>query len=106
MMPYALLEQSSNPKVILIFIFNNIGLIVGGGAPEIEMSYQLQKYARTLKGVESICVSAYAEALEIIPYTLAENAGLSPINIVTELRAKHANGEKYAGISLKRFGIS
>jgi hypothetical protein len=41
MMPYALLEQSSNPKVIIIFIINNIGLIVGGGAPEIEMSYQL-----------------------------------------------------------------
>ena len=79
---------------------------MGGGAPEIEMSYQLQKYARTLKGVESICVSAYAESLEIIPYTLAENAGLSPINIVTELRNKHANGEKYAGISLKRFGIT
>lgn len=44
--------------------------------------------------MESICLRAYAEALEVIPYTLAENAGLSPINTVTELRNKHANGEK------------
>lgn len=59
------------------------------GAPEIEMAYQLNKFARTLKGYEGICVRAYADALEVIPYTLAENAGLSPINIVTELRNKH-----------------
>jgi T-complex protein 1 subunit delta len=59
-----------------------------------------------LKGVAQLCVRAYAEALEVIPYTLAENAGLSPINIVTELRNRHANGEKNAGISLRRFGIS
>lgn len=70
------------------------------------MAYQLNKYARTLKGAESICIRAYADALEVIPYTLAENAGLSPINVVTELRNKHAKGEKNAGISLRRFGIS
>ena len=40
--------------------------------------------------------------MEIIPYTLSENAGLSPINVVTELRNRHANGEKYAGISVKK----
>ena len=51
-------------------------------------------------------VNAYAEALEVIPYTLAENAGLAPINMVTELKNKHANGEKQAGISLRRFGIA
>jgi len=66
----------------------------------------LQKHARTLRGVEGICTRAYAEALEVIPYTLAENAGLSPINVVTELRNRHANGEKQAGISLRRFGIA
>ena len=53
------------------------------------MAYQLNKFARSLKGYEGICVRAYADALEVIPYTLAENAGLSPINIVTELRNKH-----------------
>jgi len=59
-----------------------------------------------LKGAESMCVREFADALEVIPYTLAENAGLNPINIVTELRNKHAKGEKAAGISLRRFGIS
>jgi T-complex protein 1 subunit delta len=44
----------------------------------------------------------YGEALELIPYTLAENAGLDPINFVTELRNKHIQGEKYTGINVRR----
>src|SRR5690606_14264500 len=76
-------------------------LIVGGGAPEIEVSLQLGKWAKTLKGKESHCVQAFGEALEIIPYTLAENAGLHPIAIVTELRNRHAKGEVTTGISVK-----
>ena len=44
-----------------------------------------------MKGLEQIILRAYAEALEIIPYTLAENAGMNPINVVTELRNRHAN---------------
>lgn len=52
--------------------------------------------------MEAICISAYAEAFEIIPYTLAENAGLHPISIVTELRNRHAKGEKTAGINVRK----
>lgn len=63
---------------------------------------QLGKWAKTLRGLESHCVSAYAEAFEIIPYTLAENAGLHPIQIVTELRNKHATGEKTFGINVRK----
>jgi T-complex protein 1 subunit delta len=77
-------------------------LIAGGGAPEIEASIQLANYAKTLTGAESYCVRAYAEALEVVPYTLAENAGLHPIAIVTELRNKHAQGEKNAGINVRK----
>ena len=47
--------------------------------------------------MESYCVRAFAEGLEIIPYTLAENAGLNPIEIVTELRNHHANGRRHHG---------
>lgn len=82
------------------------GLVCGGGAPEIEISQKLGEYARTLKGVDSLVVRAYAEALEIIPYTLAENAGLNPISVVTELRNKHAHGIKDAGVSMRKTGIS
>jgi len=81
-------------------------LIAGGGAPEIELSLQLGQWSKTLRGIDSYCVAAYAEALEVIPYTLAENAGLHPISIVTELRNRHANGEKTAGINVRVGGIS
>jgi T-complex protein 1 subunit delta len=81
-------------------------LIAGGGAPEIEVALQLAKYAKQVSGKESYCYRAFAEALEIIPYTLAENAGLRPIAIVTDLRNKHAQGEKAAGINVRKGTIS
>jgi len=81
-------------------------LIAGGGAPEIEMSLQLSNFAKSITGIDSYCMRAFAEALEVIPYTLAENAGLNPISIVTELRNKHAQGEVSAGINVKKGLIS
>ncbi|GAA5848262.1 hypothetical protein JCM8547_004460 [Rhodosporidiobolus lusitaniae] len=81
-------------------------LIAGGGAPEIHVSRLLSQYAQTLKGMEAYCFAAYAEALEVIPTTLAENAGLNPISMVTELRNRHANGEKSAGINVRKGVIS
>lgn len=81
-------------------------LIVGGGAPEIHVSRLLTQYAQTLTGKEAYCYAAFAEALEIIPTTLAENAGLNPIAIVTELRNKHALGDANAGINVKKGIIS
>jgi T-complex protein 1 subunit delta len=77
-------------------------LIAGGGAPEIEVSQQLMAYSQGLTGMESYCVRGFAEAMEIIPYTLAENAGLNPIAVVTELRNRHAKGEKNAGINVRK----
>ena len=81
-------------------------LIAGGGAPEIEVSQKLMQYSKTLKGMEAYCVYAFAEALEVIPYTLAENAGLNPISIVTELRNRHLQGEKNAGINVRKGSIT
>ncbi|RHN43837.1 putative T-complex protein 1, delta subunit [Medicago truncatula] len=77
-------------------------LIAGGGAPEIELSRQLGAWAKVLHGMEGSCIQAFAEALEVIPYTLAENAGLNPIAIVTELRNRHAQGEINAGIDVRK----
>jgi T-complex protein 1 subunit delta len=70
------------------------------------MSLRLHELANKVKGLKSYCVKAYAEALEVIPFTLAENSGLNPINIVTELRNKHLNGEKYHGINVKKGEIT
>ncbi|TMS22743.1 T-complex protein 1 subunit delta [Larimichthys crocea] len=81
-------------------------LIAGGGAPEIELAVRLAEYSRTLGGMEAYCVRAYSDALEVIPSTLAENAGLNPISTVTELRNRHAQGDKMAGINVRKGGIS
>lgn len=81
-------------------------LIAGGGAPEIEVSHRLMEYSKTLKGMEAHCFYAFAEALEVIPITLAENAGLNPIAIVTELRNRHVKGEKTAGINVRKGAIT
>ncbi|MEM1588316.1 MAG: thermosome subunit beta [Candidatus Bathyarchaeia archaeon] len=75
-------------------------IVAGGGAPEAEVARRLRQYAEKLAGKEQLAVLAFAEALESIPMTLAENAGLDPIDIITELRAKHDKGEKWAGIDV------
>ena len=75
-------------------------VVVGGGSPEIEISLRLHEYAATLSGREQLAVSKFAEALEIIPQTLAENAGLDPINMLAELKAAHEQGNKNAGLNV------
>ena len=60
------------------------------------------EYSQTLTGMEAYCVRGFAEAMEVIPYTLAENAGLNPIAVVTDLRNRHAKGEKNAGINVRK----
>jgi len=81
-------------------------VVPGGGAPEIELSLRLAEFANVTLGIESYCIRAYAEALEVIPYTLAENAGLSPISIVTELRNRHALGEISSGVNVRKGSVT
>ena len=75
-------------------------ILAGGGAPEMEMARALKKYAESLPGREQLAVMSYAEALEAVPNTLSENAGLDPIDIISELRARHEKGEVWAGIEV------
>ena len=75
-------------------------ILAGGGAPEMEMAKVLKKYAESLPGREQLAVMSYAEALEAVPNTLSENAGLDPIDIISELRARHEKGEVWAGIEV------
>jgi len=72
----------------------------------MEVSHQLMKYSRELTGNASVCFRAYAECLEVIPTTLAENAGLKPIELVTELRALHEKGNSTFGINIRKGGTS
>jgi len=73
-------------------------ILAGGGAPELEVARVLKEYAGTLPGKEQLAVICFAEALEAVPTTIAENAGLDPIDIISELRARHEKGEVWAGI--------
>ncbi len=84
----------------LASVIENGKVVAGGGAPEIEASLKLKKFAESLSGREQLAVLAFAEALEIIPRTLAENAGLDPIDMVAELKAAHAGGKANYGIDV------
>jgi thermosome len=76
-------------------------IVAGGGSPEAEVAKNLRSYAVKVGGREQLAVEAFAEAVEAIPLTLAENAGLDPIDIMVALRAKHENPDnKYFGIEV------
>jgi thermosome len=70
-------------------VIENNKIVAGGGAVEIEISKELRKYATTVGGREQLAVEAFADAVEVIPRTLAENGGLEPIDILVELRQVH-----------------
>ncbi|WP_459880045.1 thermosome subunit alpha [Halorubrum gandharaense] len=73
-------------------------VLPGGGAPETELALQLRDFADSVGGREQLAVEAFADALEVIPRTLAENAGLDPIDSLVDLRSRHDAGEFGAGL--------
>jgi len=75
-------------------------IVIGGGAPEVEVARALREFAETLPGREQLAVQSYAEAVEVVPTTLGENAGLDPIDIISDLRAYHEKGQKWAGVDV------
>jgi len=75
-------------------------VVGGGGAPEAEIARRLRDYAQKLSGKEQLAVLAFAEALEVLPMSLAENAGLDPIDIMVQLRAAHEKGQLWAGVDV------
>jgi len=119
------IEKCKNPKALTIFLRGGgstavdeyerslhdalrvVGVVVedkkvlpGGGAPEVELGLRLRDYAVSIGGREQLAIEAFAGALDVIPMTLAENAGLDPIDVLVELRSKH---EKKDG---KNFGLN
>lgn len=75
-------------------------VVCGGGAVEIELAGRLRKFARSMSGKVQLAIEEFADALETIPETLAENAGLDPIDILTELRRRHEAGAVREGLNL------
>src|SRR5512136_2185457 len=75
-------------------------LVPGGGAPEVELSLRLREYAATVGGREQLAIEAFADAMEVIPKTLAENAGLDQIDSLVALRSQHEKGVRGAGLDM------
>ena len=75
-------------------------VVAGAGSCEVEVARGLRKFANSLSGREQLAVLSFADALEAIPITLAENAGLDPIDSLTELKASHDKGNKWAGLDV------
>jgi thermosome len=86
-------------KVVSLTLEKN-QVLAGGGAPEIELAMTLRDYATTFGGREQLSVRAFANAMEIIPKTLIENAGGDPLDKLVELRSAHESGDRNAGISV------
>jgi len=82
-------------------VVENNKIVAGGGAAEIEVAKQLRSYATKVGGREQLAVEAFADAVEVVPKTLAENAGLEAIDVIVDLRSAHEKeGGKYKGIDV------
>ena len=73
-------------------------MVAGGGSAETEVASRLRSWAEKLSGKEQLAALEFADALEVIPMALAENAGLDPVNVLVELRAQHGKGSIWAGV--------
>ena len=94
-------ERAMNDAIRVVACTLEDGKYVpGGGAPEIEVALKLRDYASKVGGREQLAIQSFADALEIIPRSLAENAGLDPIDMLVSLRAAHEAGEKNAGLDV------
>ncbi|MFQ5871816.1 MAG: TCP-1/cpn60 chaperonin family protein, partial [Candidatus Geothermarchaeales archaeon] len=75
-------------------------IVAGGGAPEMEAAFRVREWATELSGREQLAAIAFADALETIPLTLAENAGLDVVDMEVELRSNHRDGKKWFGVDV------
>jgi len=95
------LERSLEDSLSVVACAVEDGLaITGAGSTATEISLGLRDYANSVGGREQIAIEAFADAMEVIPRTLAENAGLDPIDSLIELRKEHKAGKKHAGINV------
>jgi thermosome len=93
-------------KVVSVAIEDGV-VVAGGGAPEIELSLRLRDYGQSVGGREQLAIEAFAEALEIIPWTLAENAGMDAINVLIELKNTHTKkGGQASGVDVMENKVS
>jgi thermosome len=95
------IERSLDDAISVIGLALEDGVLVtGGGSTAVEIALKLREYAASVGGREQIAIDQFANAMEIIPTTLAENAGLDPIDVLIEMRKAHKDGKKHAGVNV------
>ncbi|RLF43174.1 MAG: thermosome subunit [Thermoplasmata archaeon] len=96
------LERALHDALSVVKVALEDGKITpGGGAAATEIAIQLREFAPSVGGREQMAIEAFADAIEIVPRTLAENAGLDPIDMMIKVRAAHKKGMKYAGVDVE-----
>ncbi|MEM7819577.1 MAG: thermosome subunit beta [Candidatus Aenigmatarchaeota archaeon] len=94
-------KRAMDDAVLGVAVALEVGKVVpGGGATEIELARRLKEYAETVGGREQLAINAFAEAIEIIPRTLAESTGKDPIDILVDLRTQHEKGKINYGVDV------
>ena len=88
--------------MVVIDVMEHPSIVAGGGAPETFAATKIRGWAKSLEGREQLAVEKFADALEAIPLALAENAGMDPIDTLTNLRSKQIKGEKWIGIDVMK----
>lgn len=86
---------------VVLDVIRSGKIVAGGGAPEIRVAERIRQYASTLSGREQLAIRAFADAIEAIPFTLAENAGYDPVDTLVALRSKYGQGLKNYGINIE-----
>lgn len=100
-------ERSVHDAIMVVKdVLEKPAIVAGGGAPEAELAARIREYSSNLSGREQLAVSKFADALESIPKTLAQNAGMDPVDTQVEIRAKHVQGKKWFGINVRAGKVS
>lgn len=96
-------ERSVHDALMVVKdVMENPAIVAGGGAPETFAATKLRNWAKSLEGREQLAVEKFADSLEAIPLTLSENAGMDPIDTLTNLRSKQLKGEKWTGVDVMK----
>lgn len=95
------IERSMDDAISVVRnVIEDRQVLPGGGAPEVEIAKKIREFSSKVSGREQLAIVEFANAIEVVPKALAENAGLDPINTLIELRAEHENGKINSGIEL------
>ena len=100
-------ERSVHDAIMVVKdVMENPLIVAGGGAPETYAATKIRSWSKSLEGREQLAAEKFADALESIPLTLSENAGMDPIDTLTALRSRQLKGEKWTGIDVMKGRIS